>query len=221
MIIAFTFGFDERFAVRAMVRRSVSKDDEVAVIVPSYRLDERGEKALTALNDFVTRYINQEGVKRYEVDIDDFYQAVSSMAEIIRSWTARPIVLNLSGGMRLLIIEVFTAAVMSGIPITIEMETEDGKTYTEFKTADIQTYELEPLDVEILKLLTRSKMTLKIIADSLNVSRPTAWRHVKKLKDLGLVEIQGLEDGERTGRKLVASTTPRSELYLKLIGQTV
>ncbi|MEM4334169.1 MAG: CRISPR-associated CARF protein Csa3, partial [Nitrososphaerota archaeon] len=126
MIIAFTMGFDERFAVRAMLRHGVGKDDDVTVLTPMHRSDERGVKAIEALEEFVKRYINGEGVSRYEVDVDDFNKAVPYLANLFRSWMKRPIIINLSGGMRLLIVETLVASIMSNLPITVELETEDG-----------------------------------------------------------------------------------------------
>ncbi len=218
MIIAFTFGFDEKFAFRSLLRRGVGKDDEVAVLIPSGRPDERSEKALNALDDFVKRYVNGEGVKLYEVEIDDFYSAVPRIAGLFRSWAKRPIILNLSGGMRLLIIETLVAAIYCGIPIKVEVETEDGKTYNEFETDHLYPVQLEPLDVEILKMLERAKLPLKIISEGLRVSKPTVWRHVRRLKELGLVELEGLTDRGRMGGKILVSSTSRATLHLRLSG---
>jgi CRISPR-associated protein Csa3 len=185
MIITYTFGFDERFAFRSLLRRGLGGSDKVAVLVPSNRPDEKSENALSSLDNFVKRYVNGEGVMRYEIEIDDFYVAVTIIAGLFRSWAERPIILNLSGGMRLLIVETLVAAVYCGIPIKVEMETEDGKTFTEFETPDLLPVRLDELDIEILKTLSNVKLTLKFLAEALQVAKPTAWRHVKKLQELG------------------------------------
>jgi len=218
MIIAFTFGFDEKFAFRSLLRRGVGKNDKVAVLFPRNRPDERSERALASLDDFVKKYVNGEGVTRYEVEIDDFYAAVSYISELFRSWAEKPTILNLSGGMRLLIIESLVAAVYCGIPIKVEMETEDGKTYAEFETLHLYPIKLENLDIEILRMLSNVKLSLKIIAEALHISRPTAWRHVKKLQQLGLVEVEGVTDRGRLGGKIVVSSTPRAALHLRMAG---
>jgi len=218
MIITYTFGFDERFAFRSLLRRGIGGSDKVAVLVPSNRPDEKSENALSSLDNFVKRYVNGEGVMRYEIEIDDFYVAVTIIAGLFRSWAERPIILNLSGGMRLLIVETLVAAVYCGIPIKVEMETEDGKTFTEFETPDLLPVRLDELDIEILKTLSNVKLTLKFLAEALQVAKPTAWRHVKKLQELGLVELERVTDRGRSGGKIVISRTPRANLHLKMSG---
>jgi CRISPR-associated protein Csa3 len=218
MIITYTFGFDERFAFRSLLRRGLGGSDKVAVLVPSNRPDEKSENALSSLDNFVKRYVNGDGVMRYEIEIDDFYEAVTNIAGLFRSWAERPIVLNLSGGMRLLIVETLVAAVYCGIPIKVEMETEDGKTYTEFETPDLLPVRLDELDIEILKTLSNVKLTLKFLAEALPVAKPTAWRHVKKLQELGLVKLERVTDRGRSGGKIVISRTPRANLHLKMSG---
>jgi hypothetical protein len=53
--------------------------------------------------------------------------SVLTLARTFRSWAERPIVLNLSGGMRLLVVEALCAALISRVPMTVEVESEDGK----------------------------------------------------------------------------------------------
>jgi len=218
MIIVFTFGFDEKFAIRSLLRRSVGGNDEVVVLIPSNRPDERSEKALAALDDFVSRYVNGKGVKKYEIEIDNLYVAVPRIAGLFRSWAKRPIILNLSGGMRLLIIETLIAAIYCGIPIRVELETEDGKTFAEFETHHLHPVQLDWLDVEIMKILEGNRMSLRVIAEALRVSRPTAWRHIKKLSESGFVKLEGVTDRKRMGGRFLVSSTARATLYLKLSG---
>ena len=125
MIVAVTFGpdADEKFAVKALLRHH-SERAKVVVIVPEGIQDERG---LSVLNDFVKRYVNEEGVELMKVPIGDFHGSVLTLARTFRSWAERPIVLNLSGGMRLLVVEALCAALISRVPMTIEVESEDGK----------------------------------------------------------------------------------------------
>jgi hypothetical protein len=52
MIITYTFGFDERFAFRSLLRRGLGGSDKVAVLVPSNRPDEKSENALSSKINF-------------------------------------------------------------------------------------------------------------------------------------------------------------------------
>jgi hypothetical protein len=49
VIVVFTFGFEERFAFRSLLRRGEGESDKVAVLIPSNRPDERSDKALASL----------------------------------------------------------------------------------------------------------------------------------------------------------------------------
>ncbi|MEM3096729.1 MAG: CRISPR-associated CARF protein Csa3, partial [Nitrososphaerota archaeon] len=139
------------------------------------------------------------------------------LANLFRSWMKRPIIINLSGGMRLLIVEALVASIMSNLPITVELETEDGASFAEFETSYVWLPQMEPLDIDVLKLLRTGKMPLKFIAENLGVSKPTVWRHVKKLEGMGIVVVNHIRDRRRSGAKIEVSLTPRAMLYHSLM----
>jgi hypothetical protein len=69
VIIAATFGFDEKFAIRALMRHPPSDRTRVVVLLPEEEHDERVERGLSVLNDFVKRYVNEEGVELVRVPV--------------------------------------------------------------------------------------------------------------------------------------------------------
>lgn len=212
MLVAFTLGFDEKFAVRALIRHGVKRDDKIVAIVPRYRVDERTENALRALDEFAKRYLSSEQIERLEVDVADFDLAITSLVKAFRSWTARPVVLSLSGGMRILIIETLLAAIVSDVEMKIEVESEDGTTLTVFDNSIFNMALLGILDdVErsAVRYLAGGEMAIDTLAELLEASKPTVWRRIRRLIDLGLVEVL---ERKGKGRKMVVGLTENGRL---------
>ncbi|MEM1937940.1 MAG: CRISPR-associated CARF protein Csa3 [Candidatus Caldarchaeum sp.] len=212
MLIAFTFGFDEKFAVRSLVRHRTGKDDQVVVFLPGSQADERTEKALTALDSFATNYLNMPEIVRHWVDVENFYDAVSELAAFFRNTSHRPVIVNLSGGMRLLVVETLVAAILSKMPITVELETEDGSVYSEFDTTITQQPNLDEVDKAVLTMLSRGPASLKILAEYAEVSTTTIWRHVKRMEKDGAIKVEEIKKGV-----IKAAPTSRAKLYLTLL----
>jgi CRISPR locus-related DNA-binding protein len=206
VIVAITFGSDadEKFAVKALLRHH-SERTKVVVVVPEGIQDERG---LSVLNDFVKRYVNEEGVELMKVPIGDFHGSVLTLARAFRSWAERPIILNLSGGMRLLVVEALCAALISRVPMTIEVESEDGKALAVFSTDDLSFPEIDEVDRQIIESLARGVRTLGLLSEELGISKPTVWRRLRRLERAGMVR---LSKGRR--REIAVNLTERGWLY--------
>ncbi len=213
MIIAFTFGFDERFAIRALVRHQVGGEDKVVVITPKDRLDQRAENALNSLSDFVKKYLSGPGVVVVDVEVSDFTKAIIELVRVYRSWTTRPIILNLSGGMRALILESIVAAIMSGIDMKIEVEGEDGSFVTDFDVSVVNLAEIDLLERTILKVISQVETSITKLAKITELSRSTVWRKVRRLTRLNLVE---LSDRVSPGEKSKLKITNKGRLILSI-----
>jgi CRISPR locus-related DNA-binding protein len=210
VIVAVTFGSDadEKFAVKALLRHH-SERTKVVVVVPEGIQDERG---LSVLNDFVKRYVNEEGVELMKVPIGDFHGSVLTLARAFRSWAERPIILNLSGGMRLLGVEALCAALISRVPMTIEVESEDGKALVAFSTDDLSFPEIDEVDRQIMESLARGVRTLDSLSERLGISKPTVWRRLRRLERAGMVR---LSKGRR--REIAVNLTERGWLYCEVL----
>jgi CRISPR locus-related DNA-binding protein len=208
MIVAVTFDADEKFAVKALLRHH-SERTRVVVIVPEGIQDERG---LSVLNDFVKRYVNEEGVELMKVPIGDFHGSVLTLARTFRSWAERPIILNLSGGMRLLVVEALCAALISRVPMTVEVESEDGKALATFSTDDLSLPEIDEVDRQIIESLARGDKTLGLISERLGISKATVWRRLRRLERAGMVK---LSKGRR--REILVVLTERGWIYCEVL----
>jgi len=138
--------------------------------------------------------------------------SVLTLARTFRSWAERPIVLNLSGGMRLLVVEALCAALISRVPMTIEVESEDGKALVAFSTDDLSFPEIDEVDRQIMESLARGVRTLGLLSEELGISKPTVWRRLRRLERAGMVK---LSQGKR--REVAASLTERGQIYSELL----
>jgi CRISPR-associated protein Csa3 len=212
VIIAVTFGFDEKFAIRALMRHPPSDRTRVVVLLPEEGQDERVERGLSVLNDFVKRYVSEEGVELVKVPVVDFRGSVLTLARTFRTWAERPIILNLSGGMRLLVVEVLCAALISKVPMTVEVESEDGKALAAFSTTDLSFPETDEVGRQIIESLSRGVRTLGLLSEELGISKPTVWRRLKRLESAGMVQ---LFQGKR--REVVVPLTECGRIYSELL----
>ncbi|MEN3047865.1 MAG: CRISPR-associated CARF protein Csa3 [Candidatus Caldarchaeales archaeon] len=205
MILTVTLGFDEKFAVRAVIRHSNSQLDRVVVITPAHRVDERSESAIGSLREILRRYLLIEGVERVEVNVDDFFGTVGELVEMFDSWAGNTAVLNLSGGMRLLVIECLIGALMSKTRMTIELESEDSSAYISFRNDYFDPVifnETDHLDRLVLKHLT-NVYSISVLSELLDLPKTSAWRRIRKLERLGLIEV------EKAGRSLAVRLTDK------------
>jgi CRISPR-associated protein Csa3 len=212
VIIAVTFGFDEKFAIRALMRHPPSDRTRVVVLLPEEGQDERVERGLSVLNDFVKRYVNEEGVELVKVPVGDFHGSVLTLARAFRSWAERPIILNLSGGMRLLVVEALCAALISRVPMAVEVESEDGKALAAFSTDDLSIPEIDEVDRQIIKWLASGDKTLGSLSERLGISKATVWRRLRRLERAGMVK---LSKGRR--REIAVELTERGRIYCEVL----
>ncbi|MEM1659268.1 MAG: CRISPR-associated CARF protein Csa3 [Candidatus Jordarchaeales archaeon] len=186
-VIVASLGFEERFLLRAVVRRGVRERDKVVVFMPE-RGDPRGEKAFQTLRELVEKAFPQVEVIKYEVDVQDFYGAVGKIRGILKELALEgDLVFNLSGGQRLLILEILAAALSLGVNAELEVETEDSSGYVAVPLKVMHPLDVDNVDQEILRRAV-SGVRLKDL-EHLSVSKATLWRKLKRLTEEGLLEM--------------------------------
>jgi uncharacterized membrane protein len=118
--------------------------------------------------------------------------------------------------MRLLVVEALCAALISRVPMTIEVESEDGKALVAFSTDDLSIPEVDELDRQIIESLARGVGTLGLLSQELGISKPTAWRRLRRLERAGMVK---LSKGRR--REIAIELTKRGRLYCEVLSGVV
>jgi CRISPR-associated protein Csa3 len=190
MIIVMTLGFDEKFALRAIFRRGLRAGDRVIFVVPEDE-DPRAEKAFSTLQQIVFRSIPEVYVERFRIPVRDFPKAVSLIRRLALSLlrSSEKVILNLSGGQRIAILEVLAGFLSCGAgDVEVEVESEDSSTLATFPLIMMRNIELDHEDANILKILTQAPRRFNEIQSAAGISKSSTWRRLKKLIDLGLVE---------------------------------
>jgi CRISPR locus-related DNA-binding protein len=130
-------------------------------------------------------------VERFRIPVRDFPKAVSLIRRLALSLlrSGEKVILNLSGGQRIVILEVLAGFLSCGASgVEVEVESEDSSTLATFPLTMMTKIKIDREDADILKILTQAPRRFSEIQSAAGISRSSTWRRLKKLIGLGLVE---------------------------------
>jgi len=186
MIFIASLGFDEKFILRSIMSKGLNPSDKIILFL-SKPIDDRSLKAFRNIENLVKKAYPLLDIKRYEIEVSDFFNAVSKIYDILRNEIiGGDIIINLSGGQRILILEVLAALKLLSINAKIEIETEDSSYIVEFPLKIFGELKLDRDDVEILSTISDGK-TFSQIASEVKLSKTTVWRRLKHLEKEGYI----------------------------------
>jgi len=208
-----TLGFEEKFAVRALTRHGLDKGDKIT-LVTGPRID-KVDKAINFISDFILKYYGGEvDLHVEEVSVHDIYAAISLLRRILtdRSRGADQVIVNLSGGMRVLIVAFIIALGLINLPnLIVEIETEDSSTLIQIPTQIIKVWrhQVGVEKTEILKILVSrgDYMSSREIARLTGKDESTIRRHLSKLREIGLVEAKRF-------KPLLVKASPTATIFI-------
>jgi len=99
-------------------------------------------------------------------------------------------------------------SLISIVPMTVEVESEDVKVLVTFSTDDLSFPEIDEVDRQIIESLARGVRTLGLLSEELGISKPTVWRRLRRLERAGMVM---LSKGRR--REIAVDLTERGRIY--------
>ncbi|PMP91794.1 MAG: hypothetical protein C0171_02095 [Caldisphaera sp.] len=187
MLIIITLGFTETFALRSVFKKGLKPMDKIIIIQPN-KEDERAIKAKNTLIDIVTKVVPNIEIINEKVDTSDFFDSIKKITSVLNNNKERPIYANLSGGMRLLIVEVLMALTLYPEEAEVEIYSEDGSNTVTFKTDFIKPVQIDQIDRRILSNIENSKGSITSLSNLSNLPKSTVWRRLKKLEELNLVK---------------------------------
>ena len=219
-LFVITIGFDEKFPLRAVVRRGISPGDRV-LLLTAHPIDERNQKAISMFKRMLNNLVENVKIEVLEVPVEDLPKAVKKIRSKVNELKTAQIELNLSGGMRALFLEVLLALVSMPIisDVPIEVELEDGRAvitaWLSWFRAPIPSYE----DLIIMRAISEKGFTtLDELVDHftediegvqiVKYPRSTLHRKLSKLVKAGLVSIS------RKGRKAYYQLTKLGEMHI-------
>lgn len=181
-ILLVTIGFDEKFQIRALMRRFKEIDK---VVIVGYFNEERAKKALESfINVINTAGVNYELL---EVNPYSFDNLIVRISKFINKNKGNRLIVNLSGGMRILILGVILSFIINGVDAEIEVETEDFKTVVSIRLKDLMPISLSNDHINILKAIKEGYDSINSLHSYLKIPLSTVWRRVKELKSEGLL----------------------------------
>jgi len=187
--IIVTFGWTETPVIGAAVRHGLEPGDRIILLKPADS-DERSERAINDLRVFLRNIPGIELIER-EVDVSDFVSTIMSIKKIIENEKiGRDIIVNLSGGMRILVLATYLVSLFMK-NVNVEIESENRKVRLMLPSIDmIQVSRLKSNHIRLLSLLGLFGGTclVKDLINASKMSRSTFYAHTKDLKKMGLIE---------------------------------
>ena len=208
-VLALTLGFDEKFAIRALLRAGLSFGDK-ALIFLAEPLDERAVKAWKVVEDIISRYFSGVTIEAIKVNVADFYGSVRKISEKLKAEVneGSQLIINLSGGMRALILEVLIAAHMLRLKGEVEVEFENFMGLTRFPL-EILRLELEEKDRLILRFIkSRGQVSIAVVTKELGLSKSAAHRRIWKLARNKLVKVK------KRGKTSICEVTELAKMFI-------
>ena len=212
VVLVATVGFDEKFVLRAIMRRADTLSR--VYLVTATPVEERAARAVKLVEDFVNRVLKGPGrevrLDVIEVDLRDFFGVVAELRRkcFEEGKTADTYVVSLSGGMRALVLAVLAAFVISGRAGEVEVELENFSGVVRFSPELFRGVSLGDYDRRVVKSLAqRGKATYRELLADTGLPRATLFRTLKNLR------LRGLIRAEVVGRTSYYSLTDIGRAY--------
>jgi CRISPR-associated protein Csa3 len=186
-----TLGFDEKFCYRAILRHGIKEGDEIVLITAE--IVDKVEKAYDWIKKLVqTSFSDKVAVRLLQLDVKSVEKSIKAVSELVDSAGGRLIV-NLSGGMRALVIIVLIACIMKAREdMTIEIETEDFSSLLLISNGLLRVIKEPPSNIhlEILNLVKNGVRKAESISRELKRDTSTVRRHLAELERMGLIDAE-------------------------------
>ncbi len=188
-VIVLTLGFDEKFAYRAILRHDVREGDVLILI--SGKMNERVLKAYNMVEEFLKKSFGEQvGLELLEVDPSDVIETIRRIIGVISQYKDRRIIVNLSGGMRAIIVSALLAILLADIRnVHVEIELEDLSGIASFPghLLRLVSEDVRETSLEILRSLSEGSKSVKELAKVMGKDDSTVRKKTQELEALGLV----------------------------------
>lgn len=191
--LVLTLGFDERFAIRGILRTGLSNGDRVTVFVAEPVVG-KAEKALQVLMDFFKKYFEGVSVDVVSVPTRDFELSVTIIGGKLKELKGLncKVVLNLSGGMRSLIIEILLTSILISLKGIVEIELENLEGYLSFpmEIFKVKMPMKEEHRLVLETIMLHERINISQISNKLGMAKSSIHKIIRKLAENGLIEYE-------------------------------
>jgi CRISPR-associated protein Csa3 len=209
-LLCLTLGFDEKFAARALMRAGIGSGDRVLVFVAE-PMEERAERCLKLFKEFISKYVEDVDLRIVGVEVRKFSFSVLRIKKVLGDYArdVNEVMLNLSGGMRALILEALSAALLLGLDSIVEVELENLRGLVTFPLR-LLGGGLSRGEVKVLSVLLKAggELNLLEISKESGMPRSTVHKKLRRLVEIGLIEEK------RVGKKMLYSARREAIIYV-------
>ncbi len=185
--------------VRLVVRHGLEVGDFVLLVKPTGS-DEKAEAALSSIKDFLGKLWGEVSSKNFsvlEIDPLDPITSIKRVKNLIKHIEAKKLIAILSGGMRSILLIVLMAILylnysLKDVELTIEVDIEGRNEYLRLDSRLIDIVKWRPTEAQLkmLELIRNKPLTMRELAESLDVNVSTVYRWFKEFERMGLAEIK-------------------------------
>jgi len=219
LLVIFPVGFDEKFIVRALMRKREGIDglghrDRLMAILPqNYERERKTVNALEAIESIASPIVGKENIIRLEVPMKSEEIVLAIKKGIEENLTSDRIVLAaLSGGMRPLLVGTLLALLgLKDVRVIVESDFENLAGHISLELGPFLAPKSRRWEL-ILCGLHEGK-SVRTIAEEIGVSPATISNELKKMSQYNLVENERPD-----GRAPRYHITRAGIIYLKLMG---
>lgn len=207
-----TLGWTDAPALASLTKHGLAEGDRIIFLIPDW-YDEGIRSTISSLKSLISKISQKIEVHELPITITNFGDAVKRILDKIyeEEKEGRRLIINLSGGMRILIIETLVAIMMSGIKnLFIEVQSEDRKITIEVPYFWEYTPILTETQKNILKALLKENLSLSELSKACQIPISTAYRLIIELERLGLIET------EKIGKERIVGLTMKGKIITSL-----
>lgn len=207
-----TIGWTEWPIASAVIKHGLSSGDKVVLLCPEKR-DERAKEAISDVKNFVSRFTQGVEVADIPVPVHDPGGAVVMLAKMMKNEAekGRKLIINLSGGMRILVIEVLLALTLLRITdLELEIRTED-KVDLSIPMVWKCYPELTKEEAMVLETLAKDeRISLSEVSKRIKASPATTHRILKRMEEDRLVF------SKKSGKEKLIELTSKGRVFYEL-----
>ena len=219
MLVVFPVGFDEKFIVRALMRKREGIDglehgDRLLAVLPEgYKREHRTVNALEAIESIASPIVGKENIVRLEVPLNGEEIVPAITRGIASNLTRDRIVLAvLSGGMRPLLVGTMLALLgIKEARIIVESDFENLSGHISLELGPFLAPRSRRWEMILCGL--KERKSIRTIAEELGVSPATISGELKKMSEYHLIK-----DERPDGRAPRYHITRAGRTYLRLMG---
>jgi len=207
--LIFTLGFEEKFCYRAILRHGIKEGDRI--ILFTGELVEKVEKAYDWIKKLVhSSYGGSVKIDLVQLNPMDPVRSIRRVLDVLDELKEFKIIVNLSGGMRSLVVCVLLACMMRlREDMIIEIEAEDLSGISVLDSSVLRLIKEGAKEewLDILRCIANGTNDVKSIARKLGKDRSTVRRQLSLLDKNKLVKA-------RKRKPLTVELSPLAELLL-------